>query len=316
MKLGLQLSTGMIFFADTKENIEMDNSQSQYERVDNRAKTTYNPLVSIITAVLNGVKYLEPCIESVLNQSYPHIEHIFIDGGSTDATLDVLSRYSTKYPDRVRFISEPDEGRDEAANKGVQIAKGEIFEFLGSDDMLEPDAIQTVVEFFRSNPDAYFVFGDCNYINEKGEVIKKVPTEDFNLKTIVNKRFYVPMTSAFYKREVFKKVGLYYVNPEAAFVSDTDFIIRVGRAFPIHRIEQVLSSFRMHHWVFSGDSWERSKKGIRNIYLVTRQNGGGIFSWCSRIYYASLIVDWLRPLLGPIYPFIEKMVDKYRFKNR
>ena len=292
-----------IGYSLTVKNTEMDN-------------TTYNPLVSIITPILNNVEFLEPCIESVLNQSYPHIEHIFIDGGSTDGTVDMLSRYSTKYPDRVRFISEPDEGRDDAANKGVQIARGEIFGALGSNDTMEPEAIQTAVDFFRSNPDAYFVYGDCNLIDEKGEVVRKFPTKDFNLKKLINKSPCISTTSAFYKRAVFEKVGLYYIIPEAALISDFDFQIRVGKAFQVYRIYKVLSSFRMHHWTFSDDSWQRTKMVIRRSYLLSRRHGGSFFSWYARTYYESLIIDWLRPILSPIYPFIEKVVDKYRFRKR
>ena len=129
--------------------------------------TTYNPLVSIITPVLNGFKYLEACIESVLSQSYPHIEHVFIDGISSDGTLDVLSNYGANYPDRIRFISEPDRGPNDASNRGVRIAKEEIFRLSPSGDMYEPNDIQTVVEFFRVNRGAHFVFGDYNLIKEK-----------------------------------------------------------------------------------------------------------------------------------------------------
>jgi len=294
----------------------MDNSLSQCERVGKRENTTYNPLVSIITAVLNGVKYLEPCIESVLSQSYTHIEHVFVDGGSTDGTVDVLSSYKARYPDRIRFISEPDRNASDAANKGVRIARGEIFGALGSDDMLEPEAIQTVVEFFRSNPDTYFVFGDSNLIDEKGKVVKSVRSKDFNRKKMINDKMYMPMTAAFYKRKVFEKIGLYYIIPEAALISDTDFVIRAGEVFQIHRIEKVLSSFRMRHWTFSGGSWERTKMVIQAGRILSRQRGGSFFSWYCRIYYACLIIDWMRPVLGPVYPFIEKVVDKYRFRKR
>jgi len=288
----------------------MNNSQSQWERVDKGEDTTYNPLVSIITPILNGVNYLEPCIESVLTQSYPHIEHVFIDGGSTDGTLDVLVSYSARYPDRVRFISEPDKGRDDAGNKGVKMAKGEIFGALGSDDMLEPGAIQTVVEFFRANPGAYFVFGDCNYIDEKGEIIRTYRPKDFNLKKIINDRMYVYTTSAFYKREVFEKIGLYYVTEVAALMSDFDFVIRAGKVFQIHRIEKVLSNFRAHEGGATAVSWQTRKKAFRTACLISRRHGGSIFSGHCKIYYACLIIDWLRPILGPIYPFIEKMLGK------
>jgi glycosyltransferase involved in cell wall biosynthesis len=275
----------------------------------------YSPLVSIITPILNNVQYLKSCIETVLNQTYPNVEHIFIDGGSTDGTKEMLAKYNKQYPDKVRFISEVDECRDAAANKGIRIARGEIFGALGSDDLYEPDAIQAVIEFFGTNPDACFVYGTGNYIDEKGRFIKQIPTRDFSLKSFINGNMFVNMTSTFYKREVFERVGLLYVTPEAALVCDTDFVIRVGRVFTLYRIEKVLSSSTMHHWKFSGDSWVRQKLAIRNNYFICKKNGASILSWASRTYYQSLTIDWLRPVLGFTYPFIEKMVDERRFRR-
>lgn len=282
-----------------KRIIKMDNRLSRGE------DTTYNPLISIITMVLNGVKYLEVCIESVLSQSYPHIEHVFIDGGSTDGTLDVLSSYRARYPDRIRFISEPDRGQDDAARKGQQIAKGEILGALGSDDMYEPEAIQTVVEFFRANPDAYFVFGACNLINEKGEIIRRYQPKDFNLKKTINVSCGVPGTTTFYKREVIEKIGLY-----DTLICDFDFQIRAGKVFQIHRIEKVLSNQRIHEGSFTTGSWETRKITLRALCITSRRHGGSIFSGYCLIYYAFLIIDWLRPILGPIYPFIGKVLRK------
>lgn len=289
----------------------MDNSLSQGERADKREDTTYNPLVSIITAVLNGVKYLEPCIESVLSQSYPRIEHVFVDGGSTDSTVDMLSTYSAKYPDRIRFISEPDEGPCDAANKGIRMARGEIFGVLGSDDMFEPGAIQTTVEFFRANSDAYFVFGASNYINEKGEIIRRMCPKDFDLKKTINVNRDVPGTSAFCKREVFEKIGLY-----DTLIPDLDFLIRAGKVFQIHRIEKVLSNQRVHEGSNTTGLWETRKKQFREGCIISRRHGGSIFSGYCRTYYACLIIDWLRPLLGPIYPFIGKVLGKNIGKSK
>jgi glycosyltransferase involved in cell wall biosynthesis len=289
----------------------MDNSLSGYERADKSEGTTYNPLVSIITEVLNGVKYLEPCIESVLSQSYPHIEHVFIDGGSTDGTVDVLSRYSTKYPDRVRFISEPDKGAWDALNKGVQMARGEIVANLGSDDTLEPGAIEAVVEFFRANRAAYIVFGGYNCIDAKGELIQRSRAKDFNLKETINGTMFPAGPSTFYRRELFGKIGLF-----DALVSDFDFIIRVGKVFQIYRIDKVLSSYRIHKGSLTTGSWERRKKQFRDIRIISRRHGGSIFSVYSRIYYAYVIIDWLRPVFGPVYPFIGKALGKNIGKSK
>jgi len=275
---------------------------------DEKRGITDNSLVSIVTPVLNGSKYLEACIQSVLDQNYPYIEHIFADGGSIDGTLDILTSYGAKYPNQVRFISEPDKGADDAANKGLQIAKGGIISFLGSDDMLEPDAIQTVVEFFRSNPDAYFVFGDCNIINETGEVIGKCKTKDFDLKEALNDKSYIPTPSAFFRREVVEKVGLFDISLP---YGDFDYWIRVGRVFQIYRINSVLSNFRVHKDSL-GSLKNSGKVCLRTHYIVNRRYGGSIFSLCVRRYYESVVIEFLRPVLGFTYPFIKNVLRMLR----
>jgi glycosyltransferase involved in cell wall biosynthesis len=271
----------------------------------------YGPMVSIITPVLNGVKYLEPCIESVLNQSYPHIEHIFVDGGSIDGTVEVLSNYSVRYFGKVRYISEPDNGGSEAANKGIRMAKGEILGFLGSDDIYEPGAIEAVVDFFGVNPSAHLVYGDSNVIDEKGELIGRFRTKDFDLKKTINGDVFPAGPSTFYSREVFEKIGLF-----DALVCDLDFLIRAGKVFPIYRIDNVLSSYRVHKGSLTTGSWERRKKQFRDVRIISRRHGGSIFSMYSRIYYAYVLLDWFRPVFGPIYPFIGKVTGKNIGKSK
>lgn len=265
-----------------------------------------NPLVSIITQVLNGSKYLEACIQSVLNQDYPYIEHIFIDGDSTDGTLNILAKYRDKYPGRIRFISEPDKGAGDAWNKGLRMAKGEIFGWLGSDDMSEPGAMRAVVEFFTSHSDAYFVFGECNIINERGEIISESRSKDFNLEEIINKGCYVATPSSFYRREVIEKVGSYDTRG-----NDLDFLIRAGKIFKIYRIEKKLSNFRKHENSQTG-SRKTHKMWLRDDCIVSRRYGGSVFSGYCRRYYVFLIVEGLRPIFWSVYPFIERMIKRMK----
>jgi glycosyltransferase involved in cell wall biosynthesis len=292
----------------------MDDRVSQSAGVGETKLITGNPLVSIITPVLNGIKYLETCIQSVLSQSYPYIEHIFIDGGSTDGTLDILSSYQARYPDRIRFISEPDRGVGEALNKGLKMAKGEIFGWFDSDDVLEADAIMMVVNFFRSNPEAYFVFGESNVINEKGEVIRKVPIKDFNLKEAINDRHHIHFTSAFYKREVIERVGGFNT-----LGNDLDFWIRVGKVFPMHRIEKTLSNWRLHGDTVSASREVNKRRMVRQRfredYLLCRQNGGSIFAPRVRRYFIFLVLDRLRLYLFVNYVVLPKL-RRFPFINR
>ncbi len=282
----------------------MENEASQLVNIDNKERATDNPLISIITQVLNGINYLEACIQSVLNQGYPYIEHIFIDGGSTDGTLEMLSSYQAKYPDQIRFISEPDKGACDAWNKGLRMARGEILGWLGADDMSEPGAIQTVVSFFKANPDAYFVFGDCKTINELDEVIGKSKARGFDLEKSINDGCCVPCPSAFYRRQVVEKVGFMDTTIHAC---DLDYWIRVGKVFQLHRIDSVLSNFRIHK-----DSVSSAPDAARTYrqegFIICRRHGGGFFSPRVRKYYTFLIIDWLRPVLGFAYPLIRKIL--------
>jgi glycosyltransferase involved in cell wall biosynthesis len=281
----------------------MKKGVSQSEGAGEGKTMAGGPTVSIITPVLNGVKYVEECVRSVLNQTYPNIEHVFVDGGSSDGTLEMLTSYQARYPDRIRFISEPDRSAGEAWNKGLKVAKGEILGWLGSDDVYEPDAVMTVVEFFRANPDASFVFGGCNYINEKGEVIGKARTKDFDLKEAINNVCRIPCPSAFYKREVIEKVGLLDTRERGV---ELDYWIRVGKVFQIHRIEKVLSNFRMHKESFGG-SKEAGKIYAREGFIINRRHGGSIFSARVARYllYRSVIFAWVLPTALSTYRYIK-----------
>jgi glycosyltransferase involved in cell wall biosynthesis len=112
------------------------------------------PLVTVVTAVFNGESYIGECLESVLNQDYPNIEHIILDGGSSDGTLDVLRRYDNKV---AFWKSELDNGVYDAWNKSLDLANGEWIAFLGSDDIYLPSAISTYVNLARQNPEAEFL---------------------------------------------------------------------------------------------------------------------------------------------------------------
>ncbi len=229
-----------------------------------------------------------------------------MDGGSSDGTLELLASYADRYPGRLIYVSGPDRSAGDAANRGWAIAKGDIFQFMGSDDTLEPDAVETVVEFFRANPHAYFVYGDCNIINDTGEVTGKSPATDFDLKKAVNDFdiWCIPSVSAFYKRAVIETVGLCNTS---LYACDTDYWIRVGELFRMHRIEKMLASFRVRHDSF-GASSEATKKCIRDHFIISRRHGGSLHSPCARKYYRQVITEGLRPVIGRFYPFMNKVL--------
>ncbi len=276
-----------------------------------KKNTTNKPTVSIITPVINCVKYIEQSIQSVLNQKYPYIEHVIVDGGSTDGTLKILSNYQIKYPDKITFIlsfdSKPGKGCGEAWNKGLKIAKGEIFGWLGADDILsDSDVIDAVVDFFKTNPNAYFVHGGCNFTNAKGKILRTHKPRSFTLDELINDNNHIANPSSFYKRAVVEKVG--YLDQ---YGNDLYFMIKIAKVFKMYRIDKPLSNFRMHNESETGSKIKRLRP-LWFDYQVSRQNGGRFFSGYHKRYYQYLLIELLRPTLGPFYPFLKKNIKKVR----
>ena len=106
--------------------------------------------VSVITATWNSGKTLRTTLDSVLNQSYPDIEHIIVDGGSTDNTMEIIREYEPRYNGRLRYISEPDKGLYDAMNKGIRMATGEVVGILNSDDFYTSSDVVEKLEKERS----------------------------------------------------------------------------------------------------------------------------------------------------------------------
>ena len=127
------------------------------------------PLVSILTPSFDQGRFLRDCLDSVARQTYPRIEHIVVDGGSTDSTLAILE--STE--DAVRWISEPDHGQADAVNKAFEAGTGEIVGWVNSDDgLFAVDTVARVVAAFEQHPDAGVVYGDAALVDESGRILR------------------------------------------------------------------------------------------------------------------------------------------------
>ncbi len=130
------------------------------------------PLVSIVTPSYNQARYLQATMDSVLGQSYPNIEYIVIDGGSTDESPAMIAARGAQL---AYWVSEPDKGQTNAINKGFARANGEILAWLNSDDTYQPQAVAEAVAYLLAHPEAGLVYGEANFIDEHGNVIGRFP---------------------------------------------------------------------------------------------------------------------------------------------
>ncbi len=193
-------------------------------------------LISVITPSFNSAATLERTIKSVSTQDYPHFEHIVVDGGSTDGTLDVLQRYPA-----VRWISEPDGGQADAMNKGFAIARGEAVVYLNADDYFLEGAFSAVAPLLRSG--AKMVMGKVKVLQENNQTewINDPKTDlDSMLRHWELDAFCVNSVGYFYRREVQEAVPF---NPENDDKMDLEFLIEVARQFEIKKIDRILGVF-------------------------------------------------------------------------
>lgn len=157
------------------------------------------PLISVITVVYNGAATLEATLRSVLEQTYPHVEYILVDGGSTDGTLQLIDRYKTRI---AAWTSEPDRGVYDAMNKGLQMATGDWVYFLGSDDRLQDKEVLKNVFSDPANLDFDLLYGDVTSPSYKG-----LYDGPFTFEKLLSRN--ISHQAIFYKRQGFETVGEY-----------------------------------------------------------------------------------------------------------
>jgi glycosyltransferase involved in cell wall biosynthesis len=220
------------------------------------------PLVSIVTPSYNKATFIEETILSVRKQTYSNIEHIVVDGGSKDGTIDILR----KHRDILTWVSEPDKGQSDAINKGWKMAKGEILGWLNADDTYQPWAVETAVKFLIAHQDVSMVYGQCNIINEYGKVIGQHPATEFNLSDMVCGRDMVPQATVFLRARVLDAIG--YLDTNLHMAMDVDLWIRIGLKFKIEYIPELLANFRVSSGTKTVD--EAHKFAPDHFYILNK----------------------------------------------
>ena len=198
------------------------------------------PRISVVTPSYNQGEYLETTILSVLGQAYPALEYIIIDGGSSDASVEVIQRYAHEI---AYWESVKDRGQSHAINKGFARATGEIVSYLNSDDCYTATALQTVGEYFRRHTDCMWLCGNVLFTDVEGKVLrrKRPVYGDFILR-FAGASIYQP--AVFVRRHVLDTVGL--LREDFHAVMDLEWFCRIAERFRPHFIDSDLALFRWH----------------------------------------------------------------------
>jgi glycosyltransferase involved in cell wall biosynthesis len=225
------------------------------------------PSITIVTPSFNRAGMIREAIESVLAQAYPSIEHIIVDGASTDGTLEALREYP-----HLQVISEPDSGMYEAIDKGLRMARGEIVGLLNTDDLYVPGAFSAVADAFAAHPEALAAVGGAEIFStpaggpEPLETYPPIGPGEFWYRVIEGH----PVTNAwFFRSEVFERVGV--MDTGYRFSADREFLIRAALAGvrPIP-IPMILYRYRQHPGsaTISAERSRDAKRGSQRLLVI------------------------------------------------
>ena len=244
------------------------------------------PKISVVTVSYNQGQFIEANIRSVIAQDYENIEHIVIDGGSTDDTVCILKRYP-----HINWVSEADGGQSEALNKGFRKVTGQIVAWVNSDDKLAPGALNKVASYFLKNPGEYAVVGNQAIIDSSGTYMRVNKPIDYDYDYLLNVATGITQNSIFFKSAVFSKIG--WIDESLHFAMDHDFFIRVATLGTIKHIDEVLAEFRLHgESKTSGGTYRFAKE----LLIIIKKYHGKTFGSAGRNDLYLIITQPLREI--------------------
>jgi glycosyltransferase involved in cell wall biosynthesis len=258
---------------------------------------TEYPVVSVVTPSYQMAHFLEETIQSVLGQDYPRIDHIVMDGGSTDGTLEILR----KYEGRLRYSSGPDGGQSDAINRGFEISRGQIFTFLNADDTYLPGAVSTAVKSMLARKDVGLVYGDAYHVHEDGSIMGPYPTRPYDYESL-SRNCYICQPASFMWRDVFLAVG--GINKKLHIALDYDLWMRIAKLYPLMKIDGFLATSRMYR---ENKTVSKRRLGYLEIMSCVREHYGYIpYDW---VYgYSAYLLDRKDQIFEATRPSLPKLL--------
>lgn len=227
-------------------------------------------LVSIVTPSLNQGRYLREAIESVRAQTHTPLEHIVVDGGSTDGTLEILGRHP-----HLQWVSEPDGGQAAALNKGFRRAGGVVFGWINADDYYLPGAVSAAVGALVETGCA-LVHGGWRQVDEAGATIRDVAPVAFDYRRVLEAANSVAQPGTFFTRAAFEAVG--GVDESYRYALDYELWLKLGGRFEVRHVDRVLAAYRYHP---TSKTVAESHGFVAETWRASRSHGA---RWSSPIF--------------------------------
>ncbi len=223
------------------------------------------PLVSLVTPVLNGAELIQRTIDSIRQQDYPHIEHVVMDGGSTDGTLDIL-RANEAW---LKWYSEPDKGQSDAINRGFAHTTGKYLNWLNADDFLYPGAVRRCVEEFKANPRLGIVYGQLALVNKDGSLRRMDHSiREGSYEELLHWDNIIGQPGLLFSREAWEVCGP--LSLEDHYAMDWDLWIKIGSRFPFKYIPVTLAALSVYE---TTKSVSGGLKRYEEIIRMLERNG-------------------------------------------
>jgi len=238
------------------------------------------PLISIVTPSFNQAAFLEETLRSVAQQDYPRVEHIVIDGGSTDGSVDIIKRHAAGL---AAWVSEKDRGQSHAINKGLARAQGDVLTWLNSDDTLLPGALAAVGEVFAAHPEIDLVYGDFVYTDVAGNTLRRRHLFDTISYESLLYHDYLGQPALFFRRSLLETVGP--LDETLHYCMDWDLFLRMWRVARTRHLPRFLATYRLDQRAKSNA--EDTEAAVAAAHLVQRRNMNARFArpWMNRAWH-------------------------------
>lgn len=227
--------------------------------------------LSIITPVRNGIRFIEPCIRSVIDQQCGEAEHIIVDGGSTDGTVEIIQKYAREHP-HIQWISETDRGRSHAMNKGIARAAGRILGFLNVADYYEPGALADIIERFARLTEPALLVGNCNVWDDDAKLIEVSKPAQISLLNLLRGKydvaFPVSASAYFYHKSLHELIDPYDLKNH--FGAIVHFMFQAVRTARVTYVDTTWGNYRYLRGSRAHEDVESGKSALR-LSLITRQ---------------------------------------------